>query len=74
MEDQELTKVFCVETVKQYIPSVATILGGQDQEAENTAGNLPPSGPPERPHHDVHIEEFVREQHKSKRDDGLLEG
>ncbi|CCF38648.1 hypothetical protein CH063_01953 [Colletotrichum higginsianum] len=30
-------------------------------------------GPPERPYDDTQVEEFIRQQHRSKGEDGLLE-
>lgn len=61
------------ETVTDYIPAAAKILGTETKEereererkvaAERQAVEV--GGPPERPHHDEQIEEFLKEQHKS---------
>lgn len=45
--------------------------GGDGHSVENKASSQ--SGPPERTKHDPCIEEFVREQHRSKQGDGKLE-
>lgn len=51
-----------------YIPAVANVLGTEKKEAEEKSPEPETArGPPERPHHDVNIEEFVREQHRSKK-------
>jgi hypothetical protein len=50
------------------------MLGKEDKPAEEPAvESKPPSGPPVRPHHDTQIEEFVRDQHRSKNIDGVME-
>ncbi|KAI1256204.1 hypothetical protein MGN70_002366 [Eutypa lata] len=54
-----------VEKVTEYIPAAAKILGTDKTEEKTPAKDI--SGPPERPKHDGHIEEFVRDQHRSKR-------
>lgn len=51
--------------VTEYIPAAAKILGTDKTEEKTPAKDI--SGPPERPKHDGHIEEFVRDQHRSKR-------
>lgn len=64
----------------QYIPAAGKILGRAQDEAtppppppqQATSSKVP--GPPERPDHDVQIEEFVRDQHRSKAEDGTLLG
>lgn len=58
-------------TVTEYIPAAAKILptGNKSPPKEE----VKPSGPPERPAHDDKIEEFVRDQHRSKADDLLGE-
>lgn len=50
--------------VSQAIPAPVPVLGGSnpDGKVEDEAE----AGPPRRPEHDVQIEEFVREQHRSK--------
>lgn len=62
-----------VETVAQYVPAVGKLLAGSKGEVKKPAPfpqEIP--GPPERPAHDTQIEEFVRDQHRSKTD-ALLE-
>ncbi|KAK8004382.1 hypothetical protein PG990_002191 [Apiospora arundinis] len=57
------------EKVTEYIPAAAKVLGTDKKEAEEKSPEPEKTpGPPERPHHDVNIEEFVREQHRSKKD------
>ncbi|KAK8067126.1 hypothetical protein PG997_013873 [Apiospora hydei] len=57
-----------LEKVTEYIPAVAKVLGTEKKEAEEKSPEPEHTpGPPERPHHDVNIEEFVREQHRSKK-------
>jgi hypothetical protein len=55
--------------VSQIIPAVKKVLGRGDDEAQQqqhgTAPDKTPSGPPDRPAHDPHIAEFLRDQHKS---------
>lgn len=64
-----LTYATVTETVTEYIPAAAKILGTEKKEAEEKESEPESTpGPPERPHHDVNIEEFVREQHRSKKD------
>jgi hypothetical protein len=54
--------------VSQYVPAVGKMLGRQEKEPEPepspTGKNA--SGPPERPDHDTQIEEFIKDQHRSK--------
>ncbi|KAH7152097.1 hypothetical protein B0J13DRAFT_605158 [Dactylonectria estremocensis] len=62
-----------VEKITEYIPAATKILGSQQSDPkESGTSNVP--GPPERPDHDDIIEGFVREQHRSNGDDGLLNG
>lgn len=58
--------------VSQYIPAVGKVLG--TEKKEDVSASQPPSGPPDRPHHDTQIEEFVRDQHRSKTEEGVLTG
>lgn len=56
--------------MSQIIPAVKKVLGrGDDDEAQqqqrDSAAEKAPSGPPDRPVHDEHISEFLRDQHKS---------
>ncbi|KAF4465767.1 hypothetical protein FALBO_7379 [Fusarium albosuccineum] len=59
-----------VEKITEYVPAAAKILptGKQSPSQEENK----PEGPPERPHHDDKIEEFVRDQHRSTGTDGIL--
>lgn len=54
--------------VADYSPAVGKLLGVEKKEEEEPAkAPTAPPGPPERPHHDVPIEEFLKEQHRSKK-------
>lgn len=44
-----------------------------NEKMEHLPGEKLP-GPPDRPQHDTQIEEFVRNQHRSKTNGGLLSG
>ncbi|KUI60787.1 hypothetical protein VP1G_08008 [Cytospora mali] len=62
-----------VEKVVMYIPAVGNVLGkGQKED------NAPPESvskateAPVRPHNDIQVEEFVRDQHRSNTDDLAL--
>jgi hypothetical protein len=49
------------------------MLGGQEKQPErevSPAGKEMP-GPPNRPEHDTQIEEFIRDQHRSKKVVGI---
>lgn len=50
--------------VSQAIPATVPVLGGSNPEGKVEDEGEP--GPPNRPENDVQIEEFVREQHRSK--------
>jgi hypothetical protein len=50
--------------VTQAIPAAVPILGGSNPDGK--VEDEGEAGPPNRPEHDVQIEEFVREQHRSK--------
>ncbi|KAK7724985.1 hypothetical protein SLS63_008387 [Diaporthe eres] len=45
---------------------------GTDHKDESSREETKVPGPPERPHHDTQIEEFIKDQHRSKTDDGKL--
>ncbi|RYP42360.1 hypothetical protein DL767_000282 [Monosporascus sp. MG133] len=53
------------QKITEYIPGAAKILGtgAQDKPAEKPPA---PHLPPKRPDHDPHIEEFMRDQHRSR--------
>lgn len=60
--------------VSQYVPAVGGMLGGQEKDPEgepSTAETVP--GPPKRPEHDTQIEEFLRDQHGSRKITGVDE-
>lgn len=58
--------------VTQYVPAVGKVLGTDGKEDESLKEETKIPGPPERPHHDTQIEEFIKDQHRSKTDDGKL--
>ncbi|KAF3770886.1 hypothetical protein M406DRAFT_245147 [Cryphonectria parasitica EP155] len=60
-----------VEKVSQYVPAAAKVLGKQEGESATSEAEAKVPGPPERPVHDVQIEEFVRDQHRSQNGDGM---
>lgn len=63
-----------IEKVTELIPQAKEYLGDPKKDAEQAEKEkTPPGGPPERPTHDMHIEEFVRDQHRSKTADGKLQ-
>ncbi|KAJ9143809.1 hypothetical protein NKR23_g6314 [Pleurostoma richardsiae] len=65
-----------VDKVSQYVPAVGKILGHQEQQEQKkpAAEERPhPSIPPLRPHHDTQIEEFVRDQHRSRPEDQIVD-
>lgn len=51
----------------------AKVLGDPKQTKEEKRETEKPPGPPERPIDDHAIEEFMREQHRSKGEDGGLQ-
>ncbi|EHK41833.1 hypothetical protein TRIATDRAFT_302211 [Trichoderma atroviride IMI 206040] len=53
-----------VHKISQAIPATVPILGGSNPEGK--VEDEGEAGPPNRPENDVQIEEFVREQHRSK--------
>ncbi|KAF4494715.1 hypothetical protein FAGAP_9126 [Fusarium agapanthi] len=58
-----------VEKITEYVPAAAKILPARQSPPKEE--DKPP-GPPERPHHDDKIEDFVRDQHRSQDVDGIL--
>ncbi|TLD31599.1 hypothetical protein PspLS_02548 [Pyricularia sp. CBS 133598] len=58
-----------VEKVAQYIPAVGKLLGGEKEVKKPDPAPEQIPGPPERPTHDIQIEEFVRDQHRSRTED-----
>ncbi|KAE9577290.1 hypothetical protein CGCF415_v000299 [Colletotrichum fructicola] len=62
-----------IEKVTQYIPAAAKILGNPPEEKEEKISRPGIPGPPERPYNDAQVEEFIRQQHRSKGEDGMLE-
>lgn len=55
--------------VAQYIPAVGKLLGGEKEVKKPDPAPEQIPGPPERPTHDIQIEEFVRDQHRSRTED-----
>ncbi|KAH6649022.1 hypothetical protein BKA67DRAFT_379666 [Truncatella angustata] len=59
-----------LEKVADYAPAVGKILGVEkkgDKQTEPETPEVAPGVPPVRPHHDGHIEEFIKDQHRSKK-------
>ncbi|KAF9770365.1 hypothetical protein IL306_012098 [Fusarium sp. DS 682] len=67
LENQKPNPV--VEKITEYVPAAAKILPARQSPPKDE--DKPP-GPPERPHHDDKIEDFVRDQHRSQGVDGIL--
>ncbi|KAK3995655.1 hypothetical protein QBC44DRAFT_320034 [Cladorrhinum sp. PSN332] len=75
-----------VDKVAKNVPVLGSILGSGASESEQqpaqptqttTTTTTSPDEPPVRPHHDTQIEEFIRDQHRSKEivgEDQLNEG
>ncbi|GAW12762.1 hypothetical protein ANO14919_021330 [Xylariales sp. No.14919] len=65
-----------IEKVAEYVPAASGLLGANKNNQEKREEALPSDvpGPPNRPEHDDHIAEFVREQHRSKKPDGSIAG
>ncbi|KAE9366142.1 hypothetical protein N431DRAFT_549121 [Stipitochalara longipes BDJ] len=59
-----------VDKVRSYIPVVSKMQQqtSEQEEAENAAKH---EGPPDRPDHDVQVEQFLRKQYHSKSGDGM---
>ncbi|EFQ27888.1 hypothetical protein CGRA01v4_03484 [Colletotrichum graminicola] len=71
--DDEPNQNPIIEKVTQYIPAVANILGHPQEERGEKVSRPGIPGPPERPYDDTQVEEFIRQQHRSKGEDGLLQ-
>ncbi|KAH7249925.1 uncharacterized protein BKA55DRAFT_539499 [Fusarium redolens] len=67
LENQKPNPV--IEKITEYVPAAAKILPARQSPPKEE--DKPP-GPPERPHHDDKIEDFVRDQHRSQGVDGIL--
>ncbi|CEF85915.1 hypothetical protein FGSG_12691 [Fusarium graminearum PH-1] len=67
MENQKPNPI--VEKITEYVPAAAKILPARQSPPKEE--DKPP-GPPERPHHDHKIEDFVRDQHRSQGIEGVL--
>lgn len=67
MENQKPNLI--VEKITEYVPAAAKILPARQSPPKEE--DKPP-GPPERPHHDHKIEDFVRDQHRSQGIEGVL--
>ncbi|OHE95443.1 hypothetical protein CORC01_09315 [Colletotrichum orchidophilum] len=53
--------------------AAAKILGNPQEEKEEKISRPGIPGPPERPYNDAQVEEFIRQQHRSKGEDGILQ-
>lgn len=60
-------------TVTEFVPAASKILGtgSKNTDTSKQEGTDIP-GPPHRPDHDDKIEGFIRDQHRSKTEDGEL--
>lgn len=61
-----------IEQVSRNIPVIGTMLGSSGETEKNSnqaqqATAPAPSGPPDRPAHDTQIEEFLKDQHHSRK-------
>ncbi|QPC78486.1 hypothetical protein HYE68_009238 [Fusarium pseudograminearum] len=56
-------------SVTEYVPVASKVLPARQSPPKEE--DKPP-GPPERPHHDHKIEDFVRDQHRSQGIEGVL--
>lgn len=56
--------------VAEFIPAAGKVLAPKEKQPGEERDEIP--GPPDRPHHDDKIEEFVRDQHRSKMPGGDL--
>ncbi|CAI6096357.1 unnamed protein product [Clonostachys chloroleuca] len=73
-EDQQGTNTNpIVEKITEFIPAASKILGtgSKNTDTSKQEGTDIP-GPPHRPDHDDKIEGFIRDQHRSKTEDGEL--
>ncbi|KAI1498474.1 hypothetical protein F5X99DRAFT_393277 [Biscogniauxia marginata] len=59
-----------LERVIDYVPTAAKIGGGGNQENSDISSRKHLPGPPHRPDHDGNVEDFMRDQHGSKKQDG----
>ncbi|KAL2196308.1 hypothetical protein P885DRAFT_61499 [Corynascus similis CBS 632.67] len=60
--------------VSQYVPTVGKMLGNQQEDPKDEPSTATDaSGPLQRPANDTQIEEFLRDQHGSKRIIGMDE-
>ncbi|KAH0444988.1 hypothetical protein CcaCcLH18_00049 [Colletotrichum camelliae] len=55
------------------LSAAAKILGNPPEDKEEKISRPGIPGPPERPYNDAQVEEFIRQQHRSKGEDGVLE-
>ncbi|KAF5668202.1 hypothetical protein FHETE_5468 [Fusarium heterosporum] len=67
MENQKPNPI--IEKITEYVPAAAKVLPARQSPPKEEDK---PQGPPERPHHDDQIEDFVRDQHRSQGVDGIL--
>ncbi|KAI0129386.1 hypothetical protein F4776DRAFT_664779 [Hypoxylon sp. NC0597] len=69
---KEMHQLNLDEKISEYIAAAARILGVTGRADPELTPPRRVSGPPKRPLHDEHIEEFVRDQHRSKGQDGSV--
>ncbi|KAI9898550.1 hypothetical protein N3K66_006910 [Trichothecium roseum] len=62
-----------VEKITEYVPAAAKILGSSANDKPSSEPEKQIPGPPERPHHDHKIEDFVRDQHRSRNEKGEVD-
>ncbi|KAL2162717.1 hypothetical protein VTH06DRAFT_6553 [Thermothelomyces fergusii] len=62
-----------IAKVSQYVPAVGGMLSGQQKDPKGEPSTETARGPPRRPEHDTQIEEFLKDQHGSKKITGLDE-
>ncbi|TVY36329.1 hypothetical protein LOCC1_G007916 [Lachnellula occidentalis] len=67
---RDTNEVGLVEKVCSYIPGVSTLQQAAFEQGPPKEENKD-SGPPNRPDHDVQVEEFLRKQYRSKSGDGM---
>ena len=62
-----------VDKVVEYVPPLGKLLGKNNTPDESARESpVAPDVAPRRPDHDPNIEEFVRDQHRSKQPDGKI--
>lgn len=64
-----------VQTINEYTPALGKMLGVDQKEEKKKPEERQnkPDGPPDRPVHDEQVKEFVRDQHRSRPEDAVVE-